>query len=563
MTHACGGTFCDNVGQPMPVDQSGEDILFVRDGTDIEVHVRIQYEGEAERFAWIVPIQAIPEVSVGSDPLFARLSQQTAPRWTIQRSYECEEDSPNYEDDGGGISFIPEEDFSGAGGPDVVLEETVGAFEVVVLQGGTAQEVVDFLDANDYAQDGAAEPILQDYIDEGFLLAAVKLTAGAEVEEIHPLSFRFQADEPCVPLRLTAIAAQEDMGVRAYFLDTARWAPTNYQHVTLNPLAYPWWSTNITPLMRYVELLSLAADEAGGRAFTTDYAGQTPPPNADIYDEGWDESVYIDADPVEALEYIVQQNLNTHPLVRQILLEYIPPPPDLGPNQFWSNIWEYTELIDLDAWDGQGFADALAERVIVPGMHAADLLDTWPYLTRLNTTISPHEMTVDPTFHVNPDLPMVAPQQVTSAPVLCGGDQLYEVAVDASADQGGSQTVRVCQPDWSDPPEFVDMPAALRIEQIPEMGPPQVIQDNSEAILASHAAWDSKVWCESNSEGGEDELGDDESAGGQADDGAMPQNVACACSSADDPGRVPVGLALGLLILAGLRPGQRRWRRRV
>jgi hypothetical protein len=35
-------------------------------------------------------------------------------------------------------------------------------------------------------------------------------------------------------------------------------------------------------------------------------------------------------------------------------------------------------------------------------MHAEDLLDTWPYLTRMYTTISPNEMMEDPIFHVNP-----------------------------------------------------------------------------------------------------------------------------------------------------------------
>src|SRR5690606_1780288 len=71
---ACGGTFCDNLPQPMPVDQRGEDILFVMDGTTVEVHVRIQYQGDAERFAWVLPLQGVPEVAVGSDPLFTALS---------------------------------------------------------------------------------------------------------------------------------------------------------------------------------------------------------------------------------------------------------------------------------------------------------------------------------------------------------------------------------------------------------------------------------------------------------------------------------------------------------
>src|SRR5690606_14273689 len=95
---------------------------------------------------------------------------------------------------------------------------------------------------NNYAQDPASEPILQEYLDEGFLFAAVKLAAEASVDEIHPLAFRFPGDEPCVPIRLTRIAAKEDMGIRAYFLGQDRWAPITYEHLVLNPLAYNWGS---------------------------------------------------------------------------------------------------------------------------------------------------------------------------------------------------------------------------------------------------------------------------------------------------------------------------------
>ena len=101
---ACGGTFCDNLPQPMPVDQSGEDILFVLDGQEVEVHIRIQYEGDAERFAWVVPLQGIPEVSVGSEPLFQALSQTTAPSWDVSTQYDCDEDRPGWGAEDGGFS---------------------------------------------------------------------------------------------------------------------------------------------------------------------------------------------------------------------------------------------------------------------------------------------------------------------------------------------------------------------------------------------------------------------------------------------------------------------------
>src|SRR5262245_61276936 len=51
---ACGGTFCDSGPRAMPVDQTGENVLFVMDGTSVEAHVQIQYQGDPARFAWIV-----------------------------------------------------------------------------------------------------------------------------------------------------------------------------------------------------------------------------------------------------------------------------------------------------------------------------------------------------------------------------------------------------------------------------------------------------------------------------------------------------------------------------
>ena len=78
---ACGGTFCDNGPQAMPVDQSGENVLFVMDGKTVEAHVQIQYEGAAERFAWIVPMPKVPDVQVGSALLFNALLQGTVPSY--------------------------------------------------------------------------------------------------------------------------------------------------------------------------------------------------------------------------------------------------------------------------------------------------------------------------------------------------------------------------------------------------------------------------------------------------------------------------------------------------
>lgn len=563
---ACGGTFCDNTAIPMPVDQTGEDILFVREGSEVEVHIRIAYVGEAERFSWVVPLQAIPEVTVGSEALFGALSQASTPAWITSRTYECPEEDPNWgAEDGGEFTGDTGDPMFDLGGPDVVFEATVGAYEVVVLQGGTAAEVIDFLTANDYAQDPEAEPILQEYLDEGFLFAAVKLTSGVGIENIHPLVFRMQADEFCVPIRLTRIAASEDMGIRAYFLGSERWAPSNYDHVVLNPLRYDWKSSLGYP--DYLELLALALDEAeGGRGFVTDFAG----PSADVQTFGlwsaaWDETAFIGSDPIDAIALIAEQGLNVHPLIQTLLMQYIPPPDGLDPQDFWNNIASYADLIDLAAWDDVEFAAMIGERIIEPGLHATDLLEAWPYLTRLHTVLSPPEMTVDPTFHANPDLPEVARARVTATQVLCGGDEVHQVDVAGTAQA-------VCVPAGTTWPSF-DMPAALRIEQVPMAGPPQVLVDNEVEIVATLAEQQQGTLCssagggESTGSDGSGDTGTSETTNATASGGDeaeattsgltydLPYDTSCGCAS--ERGEAPLAIALGLLVLGLARPRRR------
>jgi MYXO-CTERM domain-containing protein len=67
----------------------------------------------------------------------------------------------------------------------------------------------------------------------------------------------------------------------------------------------------------------------------------------------------------------------------------------------------YLSQIDLSQWSSEKFAQALADRVITPSRHADSLLATWPYLTRMFTTLSPAEMTEDPEFQAMPGLPSV------------------------------------------------------------------------------------------------------------------------------------------------------------
>src|SRR5687768_40655 len=131
--HACGGTFCDAGPTAMPVDQTGENILFVMAEGTLEAHIQIQYDPttEAEQFAWIVPLTALPTFSVGSDQLFQNVLAGTVPAYGFNTVQACDFGDDGGGSDGGGETggFSDESgggESTGGGGPEIVFQDTVG-----------------------------------------------------------------------------------------------------------------------------------------------------------------------------------------------------------------------------------------------------------------------------------------------------------------------------------------------------------------------------------------------------------------------------------------------------
>jgi hypothetical protein len=498
---ACGGFFCDNVGGvPQPVDQTGENILFVVDkaaGT-VEAHIQIQYVGDPAKFAWVIPVTAIPDFSAGSELMFTNLLAGTVPTYSLTSSFDCQEnDRPGgcasvSLADGGGSSLtgVSSGDFDESGGtdggPTIVKREIVGAYEIVVLQGGTAQELYDWLDSNGYAQDPDAPPILKQYLDEGFYFAAARLIHGAGVEELQPLVMTYQGDQPCVPLRLTRIAAMENMPIRVFALGDTRSVPTGYKHVEINEARLDW----VNSADNYSEVVRNAIDAEGtdGKAFITEYAGTSNVVTvAGLHDTRWDSSIFIDAAPL-AGEYSIVDALTSqglmecfefdgcsynHPLLLPILRQYLPTPAGVAEDDFYYCMSCFAEQIDQGMWDGPKFATALEERIIAPGRHASDLLVRWPYLTRMLTIMSPDEMTRDPEFIFNKDLPDVPRARGAAQIIPCSGSNKIELP------QGEALLLEPTG-TW---PSFDDtMPWALEVQVMTPSGAPQVEQDFSEQI---------------------------------------------------------------------------------
>jgi len=568
---ACGGTFCDSGPQAMPVDQTGENILFVIDGEYVEAHIQIQYDPNtpADKFAWVIPVTALPEFSVGSELFFDNLLAGSVPTYGFQTSTEICGDNPNGPPQdsgsdpgaGSGLSSGDGEDSAGEEpGPDVLYSSTVGAFDIVVLQDDNVASLMKWLGDNGYQQDPKAEPIFEEYLKEGHLFVAFKLANNAEVAEIHPVVLRYKGDESCVPIRLTRIAAKEDMDIRAFFLAPARTIPTNYRHVLVNPLKLDW----VNFAGNYKEVVSLAVDAFGaeGNAFVTEYAG---PSNVvqqfGIYEQTWNSAAFATAEAIDVVDLLTSQNLMycyndfeafcqyNHPLLTGLLAKYLPVPAGMTDVDFYSCVTCNEAQIDLTAWDPALFSKDLEERIIAPGKHAVDLLNAWPYLTRMYTTISPAEMLEDPIFRQNPNLPEVPAFRQAQALARCDGHGTWTLP-------DGREVFVPNNAPW---PDFdVELPYEEEVQQTAIKGAPMTLVNNTAAINKALDDWNRKMDpVEGQLPPGADDTDtatDTDDSGGSGGLGGEDQG--CNCNVNNSAGGVLA--SLGLLGLLALRPSRRR-----
>jgi len=560
---ACGGTFCDSGPNNMPVDQTGENILFILDGNTVEAHIQIQYDPntDASKFAWVIPVLALPEFSVGSQPLFNNLLAGSVPTYGFNTTQEaCGTDPnappPSNGDSGGALSGTAgdgEGDTADdSGGPEILYNATVGAFDIVVLQEDDVASLMQWLGDNGYQQDPKAEPIFEQYIKEGHLFVAFKLTNNTEIGEIHPVVLKYTGEESCVPIRLTRIAAQEDMDIRTFFLGDARAVPINYRHVLVNPLKIDWpnFAAN------YKEVITLAVDAFGadGRAFVTEYAGTSSVvPQFGLHDPAWDASAFAALEPVQVVDTLTQQGLvacfedfeavcqYNHPLLASILGKYLPPPQGIDPDEFYACLSCYADMIDLAAWDGEAFAADFEQRIVAPGKHAVELLTTYPYLTRMYTTISPAEMMEDPIFRPNAELAEVPNLLQATRLLRCDGHANWTLP-------DGREVFVPNNGSW---PDFdAELPYEEEVQTTGIKGAPMTLVNNTAAINKALDAWNRKMDpVEGQLPPGSDEPDPD------ADDPAA-SNSGCSCDA-----RAGAGSVAASLTLLGLVAVRRRRRR--
>jgi hypothetical protein len=488
----------------MPVDQTGENVIFVMKPGVVQAHIQIQYTGDPESFAWVIPVQKIPTVTVGSQIFFTNMLNGTVPTFQMTTTFtNCATGAQTSsssgpgcgagsDESGGGFSAASGGASNGGGGgginsPQVVSKEAVGNFDVTILQPVDTASLIEWLVQNGFEPDTQdAQPVLEDYLSRGYAFVAIKLQPNAGIDEIHPLVIEYEGDEPCVPLKLTRIAAVEDMTVRTFFLGNNRVVPTGaYKHVRLDSAKLDWAGLGTNYNLAVARAVD--APVANGRAFVTEYAGSSSVvAKSGIFSSGWSAEAFETLPPTEVIAELISQQLldcssasncsSSHPLVFPLLETYLPAPTGVSPEAFYSCVACYPEA-DLTAWDGVAFAADFDELIVKPGALALGALDKSLYLTRMVTRISPAEMTEDPTFvEWTGSLPDVSNLLSATQTNRCDG-KLATTTPDARLIVGSPSTASTNALPWEE-----------RVEEFQANGDHVVLVDNDSKIDSSLAA---------------------------------------------------------------------------
>jgi MYXO-CTERM domain-containing protein len=559
--HQSTASACGCIAPPdptVPVVQAGERILFsVVDG-EVTAHIQIQYAGGGE-FGWILPLPTVPTLDLGTDELFAQLTQTTQPKYRLDRTFEgnCgfgNQGGPPVPAAGGADDgqAAPPSDPGKSYNP-LVYQDSVGPYDYAVLKADRKDEMIQWLNDNHYFIPTGTGDAVDPYIRPGAYFLALKLKSGSDAGDIQPVVLKYQSDLPMIPIVLTSVAAQPDMGIQVWMLGEGRAIPRNYHHTVINDAKIDWISAG----QNYNDVIIAATKEAPERhTFVTEFAGASTVMQKLLnYDGrfGTTAELALATDEVAFVDYLNSHGYAYTSQLVGILSKYIPLPAAVAAQgvdlagfyqgiDYWLGDFRTQNPADFTSYavdyQPQMMADEIEMRVVAPTLAAGALFDQQSYLTRLYTTLSPEQMTDDPVFSYNPTLPDFSNTHSGSLTYHCGfggNAQLATTPATLVTESGwriyfptgtGEQSLF---PGSGAPAPAFDAPAgpySQRIETLAEEGPPSVEVDNSGRIRTSLNA-------------------DTPPPGG----GTTPSTATSGCSVASGPSSSVPGTGLGVLLL--------------
>jgi hypothetical protein len=240
---ACGGCF-------HPPTQNGDVItdhrmIFSVSPQQTTLYDEVEYQGDPQSFAWVLPIHGPVQVGLSADTLFSALDSVTSTSIVAPTLPPCASCTCGEGADAPGAAFGGSSSGGGSTGVTVISQSVVGPYDTVQLQSSNPTALSDWLDANGFSIPANIEPVIAAYVNEGFDFLALKLAPGQGVQAMRPVRVTTPGASLSLPLRMVAAGTGAKVGITLWVVGQGRYEAQNFSNFTIAASELTWdWNIN-------------------------------------------------------------------------------------------------------------------------------------------------------------------------------------------------------------------------------------------------------------------------------------------------------------------------------
>ncbi len=202
---------------PLGAQISYERVLLIDAGKQQHLIISIDLQGANPNAALVIPVPGVPTIDQASelDALFPYLNTATQPNLEYQNRYVWR------------VRTTPTPTPPNV---DLLGHQQLGDLEIASVNSSDAVALQAWLHANQYELPAGSEPLLAEYVAEGWYFVLVRLRNPVSDGATPPIRIRYVANELVYPLRMAALSASP-IGLDLYVLSEHR-----YESPSLTPI---------------------------------------------------------------------------------------------------------------------------------------------------------------------------------------------------------------------------------------------------------------------------------------------------------------------------------------
>ncbi len=212
--------------------------LIIFDNNRETMVVQVKYQGEANRFSWVLPVPSIPEensIITVSDSIFSHLHDITQPKLFIYSTQGKSKGTMGGRDSGDAEAFYDNE---------VIIWENlqVGPYEIAVISSPTSMALIEWLAKNDYDFPEEAQNIVEFYTQKNWYFVAIRVNVSNQLAKnnstyqagLPAIKMTFKTEKPVFPLRISELTSAEKNEIEIYVVNKHRMISESYNTVAMN-----------------------------------------------------------------------------------------------------------------------------------------------------------------------------------------------------------------------------------------------------------------------------------------------------------------------------------------